>query len=119
MKKIAVPLREADQIENLEAQVKEKEDELSRFGKSVNLCWNSYEQLLKDNEILTRDIRQSTIGSKKLQEHKQLTRANEQAIECFYAILQSFAETNLERLTADDCYRFPWCSGNCYPAGNS
>ena len=106
MKELAVLLCEADVIEKLEAQVKEKEVELSRFGKSVNLFWNNYEQLLKDNEVLTRDIRQNTTGSKELQEVKQVTRANERAIQCFYAILQSFAETNFERLAAADCYTF-------------
>ena len=37
---------------------------------------------------------------------KQVTQANEGARDCLYEILQSFAETNFDRLTAADCYRF-------------
>ena len=41
MKEFAALIREADEIEKLEAQVKEKEDELSRLRKSLNLLRNS------------------------------------------------------------------------------
>ena len=100
-------LREADKIGKLEAQVKEKEDELSRLRKSPNLLGNCYYQKvwLKDFDVLTRDVRQNETRLNEVQEDKQVTRANERAFEYFYTILQSFAETNFERLTAADCYR--------------
>ena len=105
MKEFAALLREADEIEKLEAQVIEREDELSRLRKSLNLLRNRYEQLLKDKNALPLDVDQSTTRSKEIKEDKQVTRANERALECLYAIIHSFAETNSERLTASDCYR--------------
>ena len=80
---------------------KKTKDDFSRLRKSLYLLRNRYEQLLKNNDALTRDFRQKTTRLKK-QMHKQVTRANERALECLYAILQSFAETISERLTAAD-----------------
>ena len=105
MKELAALLCEADKIEKLEAQVKEKEDELSRLRKSLNFLRNCYEQQLMENDVLTLDVHQTITLLKDLQEDKQVIRANERALECLYSILQSFAETNCEPLTAADCYR--------------
>ena len=105
-KEFAAQLREVDEIDQLEAQVKEKEDELFCLPKCSDLLRNWYEHLLKDNEVLTRDVHQITTRLKELREDKQVTRATERAVDCLYAILQSFAETNCERLTAADCCRF-------------
>ena len=106
LKEFAALLRDAIEIEKLEAPVKEKGDELSRLWKSLNLLCNRNGQVLKDNDVLTRKFRPSTVRLEKLQEDKQLTRATEQALACLYAILQSFAETNFPRLAGADCYRF-------------
>ena len=106
MKQFAALLREEDEIERLEAQVKEKEDEVSSLRKSLNVLQNRYEQLLKHNDVLTRDVRQTTNRLKELKGNKGVTKANERAIQCLYAIFQSFAETKFERLSAADCFRF-------------
>ena len=83
MKKFANSLQEADEIEKLEAQVKkEKEDELYHLRKSLNLLRCRYDQRLEDNGVLTRDVRQSTTRLKEVEEDKQVTRANERALEC-------------------------------------
>ena len=66
-KGFAAPLREADEFERLEARVKEKEVELSRLRKSLNLLRNHYVQILKHNVVLTCDIRQDTTHLRELQ----------------------------------------------------
>ena len=92
MKEFAAVIREADEIYKLEAQVKKikKEDGLYRLRKSLNLLRSCFEQLLKDIDVLTRDVRQSKTRSKELQEDTQATRANERALECVHAITSIF-----------------------------
>ena len=87
MKEFSALLREADEVEMLEAQVKEKEDELSRLRKSLDVLRNCNEELLRDNDVLTRDLCESETCLKELQEHKQVTKKSERAPECLHAIL--------------------------------
>ena len=60
LKEFAALLRQVDEIEKLDREVEEKEDELSRFRKSLNILRKCYEQHSKDNVTLTRNVRQST-----------------------------------------------------------
>ena len=94
MREVTALLCEVDKTEKLEMKVKEKEDEFSRLRNSFNLLRNRYEQHLKDNDVLTRDFRQSGARLNEVEENKQLTRANEWAPEFPYAILQPFADAN-------------------------
>ena len=88
VKTFAALLREADETEGLEAQVKEKEEELSRLWKFSNLLRNRYEQLLKDNDVLTRDVRQRTTRLKELQ--KKTSKWPEQMNEPLSVSMQYF-----------------------------
>ena len=119
MKQFASLLREADEIDKLEAQIKEEEDKISRDRKSLSLHRNRYEQLLKDNGVLTRDVRQSTTRLKELQEDKQVTIVNEPALECLYAIFSTFCWKKFWRPSRCWLLQVSRGSRNFHPAGTS
>ena len=91
-KNFTAPLHEADEIGRLEKQVKEGEVEFSQLRKPLNLLRNRCEQLLKDNDLLTRDVYQGTTHLKEIKDDKEVTRANERSLECLSAKFRSFAE---------------------------
>ena len=114
MKKITALHREVDKIERLRTQVEEKENDVSRFQHFLNLLRIRYERFSKDIDSLTCSVRKSTSRLEELQENKQLTKTNDIALHCIYAILQSFADTKFDHFTAADCLqhsRSPW---NCH-----
>ena len=88
MKPFAALLREADEIERLEAQIQGKEHQLSGLRKSLNLFRNCYEQLLKDTDVSTGDVRHGTFRLKELQQEKQTTRKMEEPLSVF---MQNFS----------------------------
>ena len=105
MKELVAFLREPYEIEKLKTQVKEYQDEFLCLPICFNFLKKHYEQLVKDNDVLTRDVRQSSNCSKQLKGEKQLTEANERASECLCVLLQALADINSDRVDTADSYK--------------
>ena len=96
MKNFAALLREADENSKLETQVEKKAVELLHLRNVLNFLRKHYDQHLKHNDTLACNVRKTTNPSKELRGEKQSGKANERALRCLYAILQSFVDINFD-----------------------
>ena len=113
-RELAALLREADELEHLEEQLKERSNQLERQQERLAYMTTRVNQLRVENEILRPDLRntQSRLGD--MQKTSKIDKDNDRALSMLFEILSSFTESS-DQLTAEDCYHFFGLSPQAHP----
>ena len=104
-REFAALLREADELERLEQQLKERSNQLDRQQEGLAHMTTRVNQLLPENETLQGDLRNTQSRVEDMQKTSKISKDNDRALSMLFEILSSFTETS-DRLTAEDCYHF-------------
>ena len=113
-REFAALLREADELERLEEQLKERSNQLDRQQERLAHMTTRVNQLLLENETLRRDLRNTQSRLEDMQKTSKISKDNDRALSILFEILSSFTETS-DRLTAEDCYHFFGLSPQAHP----
>ena len=113
-REFAAPLREADQLERLEEQLKKRSKQLDRQQERLAHMTTRVNQTLLENETLRRDLRNTQSRLEDMQKTSKISKDNDRALSMLFAILSSFTEFS-DRLTAGDCYHFFGLSPQAHP----
>ena len=104
-REFAAPLREADELERLEEQLKERSNQLNRQRERLAHMTTSVDPLLLENEILRRDLRNTQSRLEDIQKTSKISEDKDRALRMLFEILSRFTESS-DRLTAEDCCHF-------------
>ena len=110
----AALLREADELERLEEQLKERSNPLDRRQERLRHMTTRVNQLLLENETLRRDLRNTHSRLEDTRKTRKITKDNDRALSMLFKILSCFTEPS-DRLTAEDCYHFFGLSPQAHP----
>ena len=113
-REFAALLREADELERLEEQLKERSNQLDRQQERLAHMTTRVNQLLLENETLRRELRNTQSRLEDMQKASKISKDNDRALNMLFEILSSFTESS-DRLTAEDCYHFFGLSPQAHP----
>ena len=113
-REFAALLREADELERLEEQLKERSNQLDRQQERLAHKTTRVNQLLLENETLRRDLRNTQSRLEEMQKTSKISKDNDRALSILFEILSSFTESS-DRLTAEDYYHFFGLSPQAHP----
>ena len=116
-REFAALLREADELERPEEQLKEHFYQLDRQQESFAHMTTTVNQLLLENETLRRYLRNTQSRREDIQKTSKIAQDNDRALSMLLQILSSFTELS-DRLTAEDCYQVFGLSPQAHPQTN-
>ena len=111
---IAALLCEADELERLEEQLKERSNQLDRQQERLAHMTTRFNQLLLENETLRRDLRNTQSRLEDMQNTSKISKDKDRTLTMLIEILSSFTESS-DRLTAEDCYHLFGLSPQAHP----
>ena len=104
-REISALLREADELERLEQQLKERSNQLDRQQERLAHMTTTVNQLLLESETLRRDPRNTQSRLADMQNTSKISKDNDRALSMLFENLSSFTESS-DHLTGEDCYHF-------------
>ena len=110
----AALLRETDELERLEEQLKERSSQLDRQQERLAHMTTKVNQLFFENETLRRNLRNTQSLQEDMQKTSKISKDNDRALSMLFEILSSFTDFS-DRLTAEDCYHFFGLSPQAHP----
>ena len=113
-REFAALLREADELESLEEQLKERSNQLDRQQERLAHMKTRVNQLLLEKKTLRRDLRNAHSRLEEMQKTSKISKDNDRALSMLFEILPGFTESS-DRLTAEDCYHFFGLSPQAHP----
>ena len=97
----AALLREADEVDSLEEQLKEHSNQLDRQQQRLAHMTTRVNQLLLENETLRRDLHNTQSRLDDMQKTSKIAKDNDHALSMLFEMLSSFIESS-DRFTAED-----------------
>ena len=113
-REFAALLREADEIERVEEQLKERSNQLDRQQERLAHMTTRVNQLLLENETLRRDLCNTQSRLEDMQKTSKVSRENDRALSLLFEVFSNFTES-FDRLTAEDCHHFFGLSPQAHP----